>query len=432
MLFLKPSSVISERMEKVNPAPVVHSPFFSILKNTIFTLQATGAGSTRMVQYLCMKIIVFTGGGIAPALNATLFGIITEAQKRRWQIFGGIFGWASLLPQGKMINLSRTNVHAIQKQGGSFLRSSRTNPFKDSATTASVLRTIKRNRFDGIIPIGGDDTLGAAHRLVQQYHLPIIGVPKTIDNDLACTYFTPGFPTAAATLARYTDTLKQAAYGAKRIFIIEVMGGKAGWLSTAAALGGADCIVPPECPTSLAHLITLTKKRYKENGSCAVVVVSHQSRIGNLKSTYAVQRDAYGIKRAHLISIPLRDAIEKRLGIETLIALPANIVSATDPIPLDQQSAEAIGRYAVGLIAQKRYGNMVAINKTLRPLAIPLARAVAKKSYHTLTPSDFDFKNLQPRPPLMRYLETVTGLPHSTEKPYAQFLKKFVKKTDSR
>lgn len=372
-----------------------------------------------------MKILVFTGGGIAPALNAILYGITTEAQARHWQIFGGLFGWASLLPHGKIVDLSRTDVRAIQKQGGSFLRSSRTNPCKDAATTSSVLRMIERHRFDGIIPIGGDDTLGAAHRLATRYHLPIVGVPKTIDNDLACTYFTPGFPTAAATLARYTDALKQAAYGAKRIFIIEVMGGKAGWLSTASALGGADCIIPPECSVSLARVIALTKKRYKENGSYAVVVVSHQARIGNLKSAYAVKRDAYGITRAHLISIPLRDALERRLGIETLIALPANIVSAADPIPRDQTSAEAIGRYAVELIAKKRYGYMVAIGKTFRPIAVPLHRAVAKDAYHALTPRDFDFKNLQPRPSLLRYLETITGLSRSTEKPYTRFLKKF-------
>lgn len=384
-----------------------------------------------MLQYSRMKILVFTGGGIAPALNATLYGIITEAQKRRWQIFGGLFGWASLLPNGKIIDLSHTDVRAIQKQGGSFLRSSRTNPFKDVTTTASVLRTIKRHRFDGIIPIGGDDTLGAAHRFATRYHLPIVGVPKTIDNDLACTYFTPGFPTAAATLARYTDALKQAAYGAERIFIIEVMGGKAGWLSTAAALGGADCIIPPECTVSLARVIALTKKRYKENGSCAVVVVSHQARIGHLKSAYAVQRDSYGIKRAHLISIPLRDAIEKHLSIETLIALPANIVSAADPIPLDQASAEAVGRAALKLIAKKQYGDMVAIGKTFYPVAVPLHRAVAKEAYHALDSRDFDFKNLQPRPSLLRYLERITGLSRSTEKPYARFLKTFAKKTDS-
>ncbi|MDO8581398.1 MAG: 6-phosphofructokinase [bacterium] len=372
-----------------------------------------------------MKIIVFTGGGIAPALNATLYGIITEAQKRHWQVFGGLFGWASLLPHGKIIDLSHTDIRSIQKQGGSFLRSSRTNPLRNAATTSSILRTIERYRFDGIIPIGGDDTLGAAHRLAAQHHLPIIGVPKTVDNDLACTYFTPGFPTAAATLARYTDALKQAAYGAKRIFVIEVMGGKAGWLSTASALGGADCIIPPERPVSLARIIALTKKRYKENGSHAVVVVAHQARIGNLQSTYAVQHDAYGIKRAHLISIPLRDAIEKSLGIETLIALPANIVSAADPIPRDQTSAEAIGRYAVGLIAKKCYGYMVAVGKTFHPIAVPLAAAVAKEAYHALTPQDFDFKNLRPRPSLLRYLEAITGISRSTEKPYTRFLKKF-------
>lgn len=375
-----------------------------------------------------MKILTFTGGGIAPALNATLYGIITEAQKRHWQIFGGLFGWASLLPNGKIVNLSHTDVRAIQKQGGSFLRSSRTNPLKDAATLARVLRTIKRYRFDGIIPIGGDDTLGAAHRLATRHHLPIVGVPKTIDNDLACTYFTPGFPTAAATLARYTDALKQAAYGAKRIFIIEVMGGSAGWLSAAAALGGADCIIPPECSTTLPRVIALTKKRYEENGSCAVVVVSHQSRIGNLKSTYAGSADAYGIKRAHLISMPLRDALEKRLGIETLIALPANIVSAADPIALDQKSAEAIGRAAVGLIAKKRYGYMIAVGKTFKPIAVPLADAVAKKAYHALTSRDFDFQNLQPRPSLLRYLETITGLSRNSEKPYAPFLKKIAEK----
>ncbi len=373
------------------------------------------------------SLLVFTGGGIAPALNATLYGVITAAQHRGWRVFGGMEGWACLLPKGKIVELTHRNIAPIRFQGGSFLRSSRTNPLKDAATTRAVLSTIRRKGFDALLPIGGDDTLGAAERLFRKFQLPVVGIPKTIDNDLGFTYFTPGFPTAAYTLGRYTDALRQAAYGARRIFVIEVMGGKAGWLAAAAALGGADIIIPPERPIPVDRVLTRIRNAYKHNGSYAVVVVSHQARVGRLKSEYATRHDAYGIRRAHLISVPLRDVIEKKLGVETLLALPGNTLSASDPIALDQRCAQLLGRRAILAIAQRRFGSMIAITKNLRPTIIPLERAVEKSSYHNLGRDDFDFTKLAVRRKLLRYFSRLTGLRPVKQRPYTKFLATFAK-----
>ena len=132
-------------------------------------------------------ILVLTSGGLSPALNATLYGVIKQVRKYRWRILGGINGWISLVQQGKIIDLTNLNVEAIKNRGGDFLRSSRTNPFKIPGGINLLKEKIKKYRISGILAIGGDDTLKGASQLFTKEHLPIVGLPKTLDNDLPLT-----------------------------------------------------------------------------------------------------------------------------------------------------------------------------------------------------------------------------------------------------
>ena len=167
-------------------------------------------------------ILVFNGGGLAPALNPTLYGVITKAKKQGFKILGGMYGWASLLDNGRIVDLTKLNIEPIKNIGGTFLRSSRTNPFNVKDGVTQLKDKIKEHKIDYLVAIGGNDTMGAAERLFREENLPIIGIPKTIDNDLPETYFTPGFPSAAFYFSSYVKEIREdAAYALSRIYIIE-------------------------------------------------------------------------------------------------------------------------------------------------------------------------------------------------------------------
>ena len=146
-------------------------------------------------------IFLLTSGGLAPALNATLYGVIKAARKQGWKILGGLNGWSSLVQNGRIIDLTNLKIECLKNRGGTFLKSSRTNPFKVQNGINLLHQKIKQHKINALVAIGGDDTLGAAQKLAQEEGLPIVGLPKTIDNDLTGTYWTPGYPSAAAAFA---------------------------------------------------------------------------------------------------------------------------------------------------------------------------------------------------------------------------------------
>src|SRR3989338_5779867 len=175
-------------------------------------------------------VLIFTGGGLAPALNPTLYGAITRARKEGFRILGGLYGWACLGANGKTIDLTKIDLEIIKKNGGTFLRSSPTHPFNSKNGLAELKKRIKKLKIDYIIAIGGDDTLGAAYKLHQQSIIPIDGAPKIIDNDLPETYWSPGFPSAAYYFSQFVKEIREdAAYALSRFFIVEALTAKAGW-----------------------------------------------------------------------------------------------------------------------------------------------------------------------------------------------------------
>jgi len=155
-------------------------------------------------------LFVFTGGGLAPVLNPTLYGVVTAARQKGWRVLGGLHGWASLLSEGRYVDFTNLNIESLKENGGTILRSSRTNPYAVADGVKQVKKTLETREIDAIVAIGGDDTLGAAAKLAAD-GVHIVGIPKTVDNDLPGTYFTPGFPSAAYYLAAFVDEIKRDA-----------------------------------------------------------------------------------------------------------------------------------------------------------------------------------------------------------------------------
>lgn len=396
------------------------------------TSALVGDSLTHLIM-IKKKLLVFTGGGLAPALNPTIYGVLAAAREQGWSVLGGIAGWASLLPNGKIVNLDSINSELIRNRGGTILRSSRTNPFVTKDGPEQVKERLRERTIDAVIAIGGDDTLGAAARLAKG-GFPIVGIPKTIDNDFAGSYFTPGFPTAASYLAHFTREIRDdAAYALSRIFIIESFGMNAGWLSVAGgSFGGADVIIPPEHPVNTTQVLELVGARYRANGNFAVVVVSQEARFDEaFDSILEFQRgDQYGHLRQSFVCLPLKELIMKEIGVDAKALYPGNWLETGSPIPIDRDLGIALGQKAVALVTSGSWGQMAGI---MRPDKTTLELAVQATSLLTMSPEQwqrklpdewFDYAKLQPTAAFFNYMEPILGRPENqTDRDYHQLLK---------
>lgn len=343
------------------------------------------------------RIIVFTGGGLAPALNATLTGVIDAARESGITVLGGLRGWASLLDNGKIVDISSVDIKLIERIGGTFLRSSRTNVFKIESGVEQVKLKIKEHKIDAILAIGGNDTLGEANEFFQKEGIPVIGIPKTIDNDLSETYWTPGYPSAAVQMAQIVKEMREdAAYALSRIFVVESMGMHAGWLTLAGAIGGADVIIPPEKQVSLRDVARFSGERYEENGNFACVVVSQEAKFDEpLYSRPDDQNDQFGVRRNSYVCLALRDRLKKDLGIYTKAIYPGNFLESGNPIEIDREIAHKLGRKSIDLLKEKKFGQMPTIVR--RNGAFEIGASCLEKAIKCrLVPDEFfDWKNLR-------------------------------------
>lgn len=327
-------------------------------------------------------LLVFTGGGVAPALNATLYGVITEARKHGFRILGGIYGWASLLPGGRIADLTNENIESLRETGGTILRTSRTNPFAVDGGVEAIKETMKKEGIDALLPIGGDDTLGATKQLVAM-GVPAVGIPKTIDNDLSGTYWSPGFPTAAHRVAEFMRMIRRdASYPMRRIYIVEWMGMHSGWVTCAGALGGADLLLPPEFTHDADDIAEKLVKIYEKNDGVATVSVSENaSFVQPIEGRAFQQKDMYGRKRNQLVALALRDYLQKTVDADMKVLIPGNYVSSGPPVARDRDRAIELGRKAVELVAEERFGFMPCIERVgesneVKVSEIPLAEVV--------------------------------------------------------
>ena len=241
-----------------------------------------------------MRIGVLTGGGDAPGLNAAIRAVVLRATALGHEVLGITDGWAGLLGEAEPRALGVRDANRILSDGGTILGTSRTDPRRDDASRRAVLESIRRWRIDALVAIGGNDTLGVAQWLHEQ-RIRVIGVPKTVDNDLSETDYCIGFDTAVTVVADALDRLRTTASAHHRVVVVEAMGRDTGWVAAYGGLaGGADLIIVPEIQITSEQVVR-TMKRHRAIGDPDIlVVVSEAAVIDGLEAETAVDRDAFG------------------------------------------------------------------------------------------------------------------------------------------
>ncbi len=325
-----------------------------------------------------MRIGLLTGGGDCPGLNAVIRAVVRKGiDGYRDELVGFRDGWRGVL-EDVTDELTIESTRGILPRGGTILGSSRTNPSKREDGTGRVRATLERHRLDGLIAIGGEDTLGAANRLGQA-GVAVIGVPKTIDNDLGATDVTFGFDTALQVATDAIDRLHTTAESHHRILVVEVMGRNAGWIALHSGLaGGADVILIPELPFDIDEVCRLIGRRHARGRYFSIVVAAEgaQPTEGTM-SVSTGERDEFGHPRLGGIGRRLEQEIEKRTGYETRATVLGHVQRGGSPTAFDRVLATRLGLAAIDAAHDGRWGTMTALRATAIEL-VPLAEAVAE------------------------------------------------------
>ncbi len=330
-----------------------------------------------------MQIGLLTGGGDCPGLNAVIRAVVRKGQIQYGDLLTGFRdGWRGLI-DNDAIELDVESCRGILPKGGTILGTSRTNPLKLEGGIEKVKETIRSRNLDGLIVIGGDDTLGVAHELSLhdiQNELPIIvGVPKTIDNDLAATEVTFGFHTAVQIATDAIDRLHTTAESHDRVIVCEVMGRHAGWIATYAGIaGGAAEILIPEEPFDIGEICTKLTERHKKGRYASVVVIAEGAipKDGTMQ-TVASGLDQFGHVRLGGIGALLAAEIEQRTGMESRVTILGHIQRGGTPTAFDRVLATRFGVAAIDAVHDRAANTMVALEAG-SIIRVPLAQAIAQ------------------------------------------------------
>ena len=306
---------------------------------------------------------ILTGGGDCPGLNAVIRGVVRAGVNRHGhQIIGFRYGWAGVL-EANTVELTPQNTAGILHRGGTILGTSRTNPYKGEGDgTALVRETLGREGIDALIPIGGEDTLGVAARLASE-GVPVVGVPKTIDNDLAGTDVTFGFHTAVQIATDAIDRLHTTAESHNRVMVLEVMGRHTGWIAVVSGIaGGADVILIPEHPVSIEDTCKEIRSRHDRGKDFSIVVVSEGYELEG-GDDGGGEVDQFGHVRLSERGVGARVAheIEQRTGFETRVTVLGHVQRGGSPTPRDRVLATRYGLKAADLVHEGRFGRMAAL-----------------------------------------------------------------------
>jgi 6-phosphofructokinase 1 len=329
-----------------------------------------------------MRVGVLTGGGDCPGLNAVIRAVVRKGvQEYGLEFVGFRDGWRGPL-EGDTVPLDVQAVRGILPRGGTILGSSRTNPLKTGSNGGrNGIERIKDNLaglgVDALIAIGGEDTLGVATRLGEQ-GVPVVGVPKTIDNDLGATDYTFGFDTAVNIAMEAIDRLHTTAESHHRALIVEVMGRHAGWIALHAGLaGGANVILIPERPFDIEKVCSYVQHRFQTRYAPIVVVAEGAHPASEELTTAAGQLDAFGHVRLGGVGQLLADEIEKRTGKEARCTVLGHIQRGGTPTAYDRVLATRFGVHAVEAVHDEAFGVMVALRGT-DIVRVPLAEATSQ------------------------------------------------------
>jgi 6-phosphofructokinase 1 len=321
------------------------------------------------------RIGILTGGGDCPGLNPVIRAIVRKGDRDGYEMVGILNGWKGLV-ESNTVDLDLKAVSGILPKGGTILGTSRTNPYKKEGNVQKAIDTYRKLKLTGLIAIGGEDTLGVANKLVKE-GLNVIGVPKTIDNDLSGTDYTFGFDTAVNIATEAIDRLHTTAESHHRIIVAEVMGRHAGWIAVHAGMaGGADIILIPEVPIDIEAVCALVKKRHDRGKTFSIVVVAEgaQFKEGDIVTKEA-EKDAFGHVRLGGIGQLLCDEIEKRTGYESRVTVFGHIQRGGSPTAFDRVLGTRFGFHAVELLEQGKFGHMVSLQGN-RVVSVPIDQAV--------------------------------------------------------
>ncbi|HTT35745.1 MAG TPA: ATP-dependent 6-phosphofructokinase [Thermoplasmata archaeon] len=321
-----------------------------------------------------MRLGLLTGGGDCPGLNAAIRGAVYRANRLGHETVGFLDGWKGLR-DGAARPLAPEDVQASIVEGGTLLGSSRTNPFRNESEAVKVEETIRRERLDGVVAIGGDDTLGAGWALARRGG-HVVGVPKTMDNDVSETDWTFGFDSAATVSMEAVERLRDTARSHHRAVVLEVMGRHAGWVALATGLAAAaDATLLPEEPFSETELLDRVRAAVRARGY-AVVVASEGIDVGRSAGA-AAENDEFGhaLLKERGVGAAVAARIEAALGIEARSAQIGHIQRGGPPTLFDRILATRLGVHAVDLAHAGRWGQ-VAVLRGERVEGVPFERAV--------------------------------------------------------
>ncbi len=312
-----------------------------------------------------MRIGVLTGGGDCPGLNAVIRAVVRKGAGNHGHEFVGYRdGWHGPLEDDKG-PLGVSEVRGILPRGGTILGSSRTNPFRDEDGPRRIADNLAAAGVDGLIAIGGEDTLGAASRLHSEHGLNVVGVPKTIDNDLSATDYTFGFDTAINIVMEAIDRLHTTADSHHRVLIVEVMGRHAGWIAFHSGLaGGANAILIPEREFDVERVCHIVGSRFASRFAPIIVVAEGAQPIGGVPETQTAGTDAFGHERLGGIGHWLEGEIERRTGKETRATVLGHVQRGGTPTAFDRVLATRFGLHAIDAVDGGRWGTMTALRGT--------------------------------------------------------------------
>lgn len=310
-----------------------------------------------------MRIGVLTGGGDCPGLNPAIRAVVRRALEYGYEVIGIKNGWGGLV-KDEMEPMTLKSVSGILHMGGTVLGTSRTNPLKSEELMQRVLQNIRGNSLDALVAIGGDDTLSVAHGLHRR-DVPIVGIPKTMDNDVVGTDYCIGFDSATSVVADALDKLHTTASSHHRVMVVEVMGRDAGWVAVVGGLaGGADYILIPEETRSIEEVCQHLERRRHLGKDFSLIVVAEGVTMPEVKpQSELVERDAFGhvCLSERSVAETIAEQIEERTGLETRFIVLGHLQRGGSPTVFDRVLATRYGVRAVDYIREGKFGFITAL-----------------------------------------------------------------------